>query len=241
MSAWLLVSGWGCSTRLLEPLAERLASAANVELVTLGQLRRQAAEHDVGLSTYASGLVRWLVDRDERPILGGWSMGAVVALEAALAVPDHIHRLALIAPTLRFCQADDYPCGLPPSQLRALRLALRKQPQQTMQTFLDDCFQPAVPTEFQLDGAACVETDRSLLVDGLDYLRETDLRDREFSDLPPATVVHGIEDRVIPVSAGSLVAERLGAQQPWQVAGAGHAVAYTHAATVGERLLATLG
>lgn len=149
----------------------------------------------------------------------GWSLGATLAMVAAVRFPRRVSKLTLISPTPLFCQQDDWPHGMPSATFeKLLRITCRK-PAFGWQRFIDlqlpvpdqdkpnskpkianPPSQPEPPTNFPLENA---------LVDGKRILCELDLRDTITSIDVDTLVLAGHQDRVVPIEASQFIANQI--------------------------------
>ena len=96
-------------------------------------------------------------------ILVGWSMGGSTALRLAVAAPEKIRGLVLVAATARMMQAPGW-AGMSERRLAALELGLKMTHGEGLFALPE-----GAPNPYMLD-------EDVNLVRGLDYLRETDVR-----------------------------------------------------------------
>ena len=106
---------------------------------------------------------------EEEVVLVGWSMGGSTALRLAVAAPEKTRGLVLIAATARMMQAPGW-AGMSERRLAALELGLKLTRGQGFSALPE-----GAPNPYMLD-------DDVNLARGLDYLRETDVR-QELVDL----------------------------------------------------------
>jgi pimeloyl-[acyl-carrier protein] methyl ester esterase len=66
----------------------------------------------------------------------GWSLGGLVALSAALDLPQHVRGLAMLCATPRFVSANDWPYGRDPSLVQQLAIDLETDYHATIERFL---------------------------------------------------------------------------------------------------------
>lgn len=115
-------------------------------------------------------------------VVVGWSMGGAGALKLALAQPEKIRGLVLVAATARMMEEKSEGwAGMSPRRLKAFELGLRI-------THGEGFFGPPAgkPNPY------CADTDENLRR-GLDFLRDTDLRAdllRTFASAPAPFPVH---------------------------------------------------
>lgn len=192
----LLIAGWAFPAAALEPLAERLATLFTTRTIAADEFDPHAP---LAVPTH----------------LLGWSLGGMLALEAAAAQPALVQSLFLINTTPRFTTATDWPHGLPPAEVRALSRALRKDVAAGLAGFLALNAKPhSCTTTLPAGPLATLEA-------GLRYLGEADLRPLLSAVACPALVIHARADAVIPPAAGARLATALPSRQ--QVVETGHA------------------
>lgn len=181
----LMISGWAHPAEALRPLAAAVADFATPHL-------RAAHEPLPALA--------------QPPVLLGWSLGGLHALRAARAAPDRWLGLVLISATPRFCAAPDWAPGVAPARVRALKAGLRKNPEAALRQFFVDEARPAAPVAVEEKIRAALAVGAAVLAEGLDELRHTDLRATAAHATPPALVLHGGADQIIPCAAGEWLA-----------------------------------
>ena len=105
----VVLHGWGVNRCVWEDLRRPLAEHFRVHALDLPGFGGMPA-----LDTYS--LPRLAEHVLERAPAGacwlGWSLGAQIALQAALQAPQRIDRLVLVSATPRFMQAPDWPHGV---------------------------------------------------------------------------------------------------------------------------------
>ena len=200
MSQILVIGGWGFSSEVLDEF--------------LRQLRAQI-RWPIAFRSPLDGLP----DVQEIPEhVVGWSMGGFLAQEIVQKYPDRVNRLTLINCALRFCQPE--LGGVRAAQLRAMRLALKRDRDAVLQQFATDVFAPDTPPEH-----LAFEPDPDRLVEGLVRLGEFDFR-----DVPPprpsvqTLIVHGRRDRLIPYQASGPLGEHCRAKNVKIFTEQGHAL-----------------
>lgn len=179
-------------------------------------------------------LVTELVSRLHAPAVWvGWSLGALVALTAALERPEAVKKLVLVAATPRFVQGPDWRCAVSTALLQDFAQEFAADYARTLQRFIS--LQLGVGTH----GQALLRRLRPLLLAhgapplqvlqaGLTLLRDTDLRSRLVEVAAPALVVQGGRDRLVPPAAAEYLARHLPQAQLHIVADAGHAPFLSH-------------
>lgn len=190
-----LISGWAYPAATLDPLVKALEPSVT------------GIPHPftAGLDRIASAAAPYW--------LGGWSLGGLLAMKAVLDGVLHPAGLILISSTARFCSGDDYPHGVPRTHLRAMMRGLVRSRESVLASFYDQAGQP-VDCDFTTE-----ELSR-----GLQWLDTLDLRERLHEIEMPVLILHGAEDRIIPVSAAEYLATKIPSSHLIVHPGAGHAL-----------------
>ena len=145
--------------------------------------------------------------------------------------PRDVRALVLISSTPRFCATENFEHGLPETNLRAMQRSFARDPRTTLENFHRLCAEPAVLSSDEI--AECIEKSLSLgietLAAGLRELREKDLRGEIARIETPVLLLHGEEDRVIPVAASRWLAKNLPNAKLVTLRGAGHDLPLRHA------------
>lgn len=165
--------------------------------------------------------------------LAGWSLGGMLALQAASALLAQglpVRGLLLISTTARMTADAQFP-GVEARLLKAMKLRLRREAAAQMTDFASLCFQNYPNHEEDCDkfAATAGSLPTPILDAGLNYLQNTDLRPL----LPtlahlPAIVLHGEADAVIPHAAGEILAHTLPHAHFRPLKKSPHALPYTH-------------
>ena len=202
------IGGWGFNESIMAPLADYFSTTYTCELLNGNRLLETAK-------------LRQLIDRcPAPPIVLGWSLGGMLAIEAALEAPKQISALVLLSTTLKFCSDEDYRWGVKPEELRAMKLGIRKNRAETQRAFTANV---CAPHSEELVPAETLHEDQAELLAGLDYLSQTDLREKDFSQSPPSLVYHGKKDQIISSNAGRMVSQQLNSDTLMRYNGMGHA------------------
>ena len=209
----VLLTGWGCPTRLLEPLAEamREGRAGEPQLIDFHDFPLQSASAE--RPDYAEDMRSSLRDVESPLRLIGWSTGALIALEFSIRYPDQVSELILMSATARFTATTDYPAGVPTEQVDQLAAAIASDVdrERGLMRFMA---QAALPR--RLDRAtlrqriaAALSLKPEALLAGFQYLRSTDLREGVAAIRCPVRIWHGAADAVIPVAAAEWLARHV--------------------------------
>jgi pimeloyl-[acyl-carrier protein] methyl ester esterase len=229
----VLLHGWSLSGCAFHELAELLDGYRLLlpDLPGHGQsspptaATRPALADDIAgwLATVAPGQV----------LLGGWSLGGMVALDLAARPDTPVDRLLLLATTPRFTSASGWPFGLPAAQVRALRRNLERRFEATLGDFFALTFADGEAGADRLRAIRSFAVrpgglpDRAAAAALLELLAMQDQRAVLPAVVCPALVLHGTLDRVTPVGAGRALAGALPHGRLHEIAGAGHAPHWT--------------
>lgn len=165
--------------------------------------------------------------------IAGWSLGGQIAMHWALAKPDTVRRLILVASTPCFAERDDWSLGLEGATLEKFAAELELNHMATLRRFL----------ALQLRGSenehelllfmrerllAHGEPAMSALRGGLAILRDVDLRDALVNIRQPTLVVAGERDKLTVPEASAYLAQKIPLARWVNVAGAAHAPFLSH-------------
>ena len=149
----------------------------------------------------------------------GWSMGALLAVEAASAEPGRVSGLILIGGTPRFVDRNRSR-GWPEQALRKMQSRLRHDTPAVLMAFRRQMFSATEADGLESFNRAnpfpeAVNFSPEGLVAGLEYLIRTHLSDHLERLACPVLWIHGGEDRVCPPGAPRRHRgpERLGGRQ----------------------------
>ncbi|MDA1086463.1 MAG: alpha/beta hydrolase [Verrucomicrobia bacterium] len=189
-------------------------------------------------SPYASALLARLERQKQPAIVAGWSMGGIIALEAATLAPERLSGLAMIGSTSRFTATDDYACGQDPALVRAMQHALRRDPRGTLTEFFSLVYAPQTPLPEQIEAnlREALTIEASSLQHGLDYLGTIDLRGRIATLQTSIGLFHGDADQIIPHAASRFIAGEATSGVLQLLEGRGHALPVAQTSELAEAL-----
>ena len=211
MSAPLvLLHGWGLSSAVWAPLTTQLSSDLTIHTPDLPGHGAAPAAGET-LTDWADVLIPALPDG---ATVVGWSLGAQLALHLAAHAPHKVGRLVLIAATPRFVQAPDWPAALPEATLAGFRGDFDTTPDATQRRFtalqaMGDGRRREVTAALNAALTPADDIHRAALATGLKLLADTDLRASIGSVHQPVRLIHGAEDRLMPVAAAEWLADAL--------------------------------
>lgn len=213
----VLLHGWAMGPSVWAPVLDGLSRMFRVHNLALPGYG-EASGASVGDAQSMNGgeiLARWSEDYRARAPEGalwlGWSLGAMVALQAALRPDADIAGLILVAATPRFVREPGWTHGIDSDVMRGFVDGLRTDDRRTLQRFVllqaggsDDARQLA---RALTECVAAAEPE--VLEAGLAVLEQADLRPGLERVSVPVRVIHGSGDRVVPAGAGAYLAEQV--------------------------------
>ncbi|HRQ64009.1 MAG TPA: pimeloyl-ACP methyl ester esterase BioH, partial [Xanthomonadaceae bacterium] len=221
----VLLHGWAMHGGIFAPLVRRLADHFTLHLVDLpGHGGSRGDPGPLG----GGDCARRIAAQTPPAIWLGWSLGGLVALEAALQCPPAVRGLIMLAASPRFVAADDWPHGVDAEVFRQFGRDLHGDYRRTLDRFLaletmgsthmreelrflrDHLFERGAP-------------DETVLEQGLAMLASSDYRHRLAEFAGPALWIAGRRDRLVPPGALAWAAARMPGGHHALMAGAGHA------------------
>ncbi len=225
----VLLHGWAMSAAVFREIVDLLAADFRLLVPDLPGHGKSSPAAQNDLAGLASVLVSWLDAVSPLPPgLVGWSLGGMLSLELARQQELPVDRLVLISTTPRFTLGEDWDCGLPPAQVRALARNLERRFEATLADFFSLAFAGEEIDSERLLAIRRFAVKRSPLPDPaaacglLDVLAAQDQRASLAAIRQPALVLHGGQDRITPVAAGQYLAQTLPRGDFVGFAGIGH-------------------
>ena len=232
MNNLLMLHGWGFSSAVFDSLKKKLDS----NFIVTTPDRRGYGD---GAALTASGSP----DNEEPVSLSspamvlGWSLGGLSAMQLALRQPDMVTGLILLATTPCFVNRQGWSRGMDKSIFVTFQKRVKEAPKSAMQQFvrLNAASKPDRETRDKLENLSNEVAEFALQV-GLKELEETDLRDAVSSITVPFIVMHGKDDRVVPVAASHWLHEHIVNSRLIEFPRGGHAFFIKHASEVVDQI-----
>ncbi len=212
--AVVLLHGWTMTGGVFSELANLLATDFRVLLPDMPGHGDSSPSDNVSIRQMATDLAAWLQKVAPSPcLLGGWSLGGMVALSLVAEVGLMPEGLVLISTTPRFTQNEDWSFGLPTTEVRLLERNLKRSFQSTLGQFFKRMFVDEPVSAERLREIRQFAVYGENLPDATNAARLL----RQFANQDqrallahvhcPVLVVHGERDEITPVAAGRYLAE----------------------------------
>jgi pimeloyl-ACP methyl ester carboxylesterase len=240
----VLIMGYGGLMEMWPPaILDELARTRRVIVFdNRGMGYSSSSERDYSIPLFAedtAGLLRAL--GIERADVLGWSMGSFVALELALAHPDRVRRLMLLAGSCGGSNAI-WPEASVWNRLLDLSGTLEERIQRMFQNLFPPEWLQVTPDPLQVFPPITAPIDDANLRRQGQTLRAWPGVCDRLSEIKALTLLMtGTEDIVIPAANSWLIGERLPGASLVQIQGAGHGFLYQEPARTAAYLKAFLG
>jgi pimeloyl-[acyl-carrier protein] methyl ester esterase len=237
--ALVLLHGWAMHAGIFAPLVARLEAHFRLHLVDLpGHGRSRDAGVALTLDAAAAAVAAVV---PERALWLGWSLGGLVALQAAATRPARVRGLAMLAASPRFVRGEGWDQGMDGAVFRAFAAELGRDYRGTLDRFLMLEAQGSdhMREELRLlrgEVFAHGEPASAVLCDGLGLLENTDLRGVLPGLAMPSLWLAGRRDRLVSPAAMQAAAALAPGASYHCVQSGGHAPFLTHADEVADAM-----
>jgi len=227
----VLLHGWGLPATVWVETAQALAQNFRVTLIDLPGYGQSPLPG--GAYTLEALADRVLAAAPPQAIWIGWSLGGMVAMQAALRQPQRIAGLVLVASTPRFVQGSDWRHAIDVSVLDIFAHALKDNYRTTIARFLALQVRGSEHAQDTLRklSARLFEHSAPLpeaLHGGLAILHNSDLREQLAHISCPTLVIAGTHDTLVPLAAAESLVVMLKTAWLQIIRGAGHAPFLSH-------------
>lgn len=234
----VLLHGWAMHGGIFASLVDALRAQRTLHVV---DLPGHGHNRDCGIPLAPAACARAVLDVVPDAPWCGWSLGGLVALQAAATQPARIPALAMLCATPKFVVADDWPHGMPASVFHGFADGLRLDWRATIDRFiaLEAFGSDHMREELRMLRDAVLahgEPSPRVLAEGLQVLESADLRPALPSLRMPSLWIGGRRDRLVDPRAMQAAAERAPDARFVEVPHAGHAPFLTHADAVAHAL-----
>lgn len=239
----VLLHGWAMHGGVFASLVARLRTDFTLHVVDLpGHGGSRGSNVPLALDACAAAVADAV---PEAPWLG-WSLGGLVALQAAHAWPDRVPALLMTCASPRFVRGDDWPFGVSAAIFREFASGLRIDYRGTLDRFIaleafgSEHARKEIRT-LRAEVLARGEPEAAVLADGLALLERTDLRGSLPTLRVPSLWLSGRRDRLVDPRAMQAAATLAPRSSARVVEHAGHAPFLTHADEVAAHVRTFLG
>jgi len=188
----VLLHGWGFNSELFNDLIDQYKNEYHITKIDLPGHGR-SDEVAGGITEWCDEIIKILPDN---PILLGWSLGGLLAINIATKIK--ISKLILVASTPRFVRSDNWPYGIDENNFRQFSDALQLNLTKGLKRFVSLQTQDKNQLKALNQSIEKFPASTKALNQGLEILLTTDLVD-EFNQLKiPKKVILGNHDTLVP-------------------------------------------
>ena len=231
----VLLHGWGMNSAVWEdlpPVLHGRLAPYPIDLPGHG-----GAPFDASRCRLTDWADDCLARAPEQAVWLGWSLGGMVALQAALQAPKRVSALILMTATPRFAQAVDWRAAVAEETLAEFSEGLINDTAATLERFLGlqvrgGADARATLRKLRADLSQRPAPDPEALRAGIEILREDDLRGPLPDIAAPTLWLFGERDTLVPAALAERVALLMPQAQIRIIAGAAHAPFLSHADAV---------
>lgn len=223
----VLLHGWGMNAAVWQPLLPLLQQQWEVTTIELpGHGGSDALPLESSIDDWADACLQ---AAPPQAVWMGWSLGAQVALQAALRQSQRLAALVMLAGTPCFVRRSDWPCGMEEADLLQFGDALMTNPAQTLMRFLGlqvRGVQQSREILRQLKASISMRpaVSRDALLTGLQLLLQTDQRSQLHQLETPSLWLYGEQDKLVTAATAGCVRQLLTDAGIEMIDGAGHAL-----------------
>lgn len=225
----VLLHGWGLNAEVWRCISDRLASQFTLHLVDLPGYGRS---RDYGPMTLAEMADEVLRHAPPRAWWLGWSLGGLVASQAALMQPERVSGLISVASSPCFAARESWP-GIKPEVLSGFQQQLSEDFRRTVERFLA---LQTLGTETARQDARCLKEvvlnqpmpTVEVLNGGLEILKQDSLLEPLAGLALPFLRIYGYLDGLVPRKVASLLDERWPRSESLVMTKAAHAPFISH-------------
>ncbi len=233
----VLIHGWAMHGGIFAPLTPLLAEHFRVHLVDLPG--HGFSRGDDGACNLAAWAER-VLDATPPAIWVGWSLGGLVALQAAQARPQQVRGYVGLAASPCFVNTEGWTYGVDLAVFAQFALGLRQNYREAIERFLaletlGSANAQAELRELKALAFARGEPDFEALERGLEMLEASDLRAGLARLAMPSLWIAGRRDRLVPSAALHWAAAQ-SEQGGFVEIASGHAPFLSHAAEVAQAI-----
>jgi len=200
----LFIHGWTMNSRVWKEQVRYFSK--HFQVITV-DLRGHGLSKDLGgpynFETFAEDVVVFVKEKlmTQRVTLIGWSMGVFVSLKVLSKERNLFDSLIIISGTPVFTTKDDYPYGIPLTQVRLLHRKIRNNYLDALKDFYRNLF--SKEESEKIDERDFIESlilpfvpSKQVALCTLKAIEEADFRQKLKSVQTPTLIIHGAKDAI---------------------------------------------
>lgn len=196
----VLIHGWGMNGAVWQPIVEKLSSQYRVHTVDLSGYGYSA---ELGSADFDEMVQQVLSQAPKKAAWLGWSLGGLIATQAALVSPERVSQLITVASSPRFAAEKGWR-GINPIVLSQFAEQLKADFTLTVERFmaLQAMGSPNAKQDIKQVKRAVFSRpapNQSTLATGLTILADIDLRERLSQLTMPVCRMYGRLDGLVPI------------------------------------------
>ena len=196
----VLIHGWGMNGAVWQPVVEKLSSQYRVHTVDLSGYGHSA---ELGSADFDKMVGQVLAQAPEKAAWLGWSLGGLIATQAALIAPDRVSQLITVASSPRFAAEKGWR-GIKPAVLSQFTEQLKEDFTLTVERFmaLQAMGSPNAKQDIKQVKQAVFSRpspNQAALATGLSILADIDLREVLSQLSMPVCRMYGRLDGLVPI------------------------------------------
>jgi pimeloyl-[acyl-carrier protein] methyl ester esterase len=224
-----LISGWATTKDIFKNLTKLFPENINLQIINWYDCIDEEPVENCKDKKLTKEIDKHIRNCNGEITLAGFSLGGMLALEYAMSFPEKINKLILISSAARMMTDEGYN-GADPRAIQAMQLRLNRKPEKVLTDFAEMCIMPEYDVDFNaLFARMGVGIEKNMLMAGLQYLLDFDIRKNIGKVYAPTRIIHGRDDKIVPVSCAEFMAESIEGSTLDILPGKGHALAYTSA------------
>ncbi|MDO6719018.1 pimeloyl-ACP methyl ester esterase BioH [Psychrosphaera sp. 1_MG-2023] len=228
----ILIHGWGMNNNVWTQTIEQLSLLTERPIVAI-ELPGYGDEPNTVNNHTVETLSDWLADQIQEPsTIIGWSLGGVVATQLAITQPEKILNLGLVASSPKFMADGNWP-GIQPAVLDQFANQLDNEHKAVIERFMAIQAMGSVSAKQDIKriktAVLAKPTPTSdVLKQGLEILKNADLRQKLHLIQVPVAVLLGRLDALVPIKMTKQLTEFTQAFDVTELDKASHAPFISH-------------
>ena len=200
----VLIHGWGVSGAVWNPVVEALSLHFKLHIIDIPGFGESDMVFPYTLDNIVSSILNAVPDN---ATWCGWSLGGLIATYATYSYPDKVSKLIQVCSPIKFV-SDQCWNGVEAQTFELFKEGIEANPSKTLVRFMN----------LQASGSFTARKDvllikkqlldqkvatKEALLEGLELLNETDLRDEFSAITQPSLSIFGRFDSLVPIEAST--------------------------------------